>query len=64
MDILHSKPVFTHVTLEPIEHPELESRLKQVQKLNPNALIHQRIYNPYLAEFRGYGSINIDGYGI
>ena len=64
MDILHSKPAFTHVTLEPIEHPELESRLKQVLKLNPNALIHQRIYNPHLAEFRGYAPINIDGYEI
>jgi len=64
MAILHSKPAFTHVTLEPIEHPELESRLKQVLKLNPNALIHQRIYNPHQAEFRGYAPLNIDGYEI
>ena len=64
MGILHSKPAFTHVTLEPIERPELESSLKQVLKLNPNALIHQRIYNPHEAQFRGYAPLNIDGYEI
>ena len=64
MDILHSKPAFTHVTLEPIERPELEARLKDVLKLNPHALIHQRIYNPHQAEFRGYAPLNIDGYEV
>ena len=64
MDILHSKPAFTHVTLEPVERPELETRIKQVLKLNPHALVHQRIYNPHQAEFRGYAPLNIDGYEI
>jgi len=64
MHILKSKPAFTHVTFEPIARPELESRIKQVLNLNPNALIHQRIYNPHQAEFRGYTELEIDGYLI
>lgn len=64
MGILHSKPAFTHVSLEPVDRPELEGKLKQVLKLNPHALIHQRIYNPHEAEFRGYAPLTVDGYEI
>lgn len=64
MGILNSKPAFTHVTFEPIAHPELEDSIKRTLKLNPNALIHQRIYNPHHAEFRGYTETTIDGFKI
>jgi len=62
MEKLNSKPAFTHVTLEPLPQPELESALKTQLKLNPNAVMHQRIYNPLHAEFRGYSELKLDGY--
>ena len=64
MHILKSKPAFTHVTFEPVARPELETRIKQVLNLNPSALIHQRIYNPHQAEFRGYAELEVDGYFV
>lgn len=64
MSILKSKPAFTHVTLEPVARPDLEARLKQVLNLNPSAIIHQRIYNPHQAEFRGYTELELDGFHL
>lgn len=64
MNILNSKSAFTHVSFEPVARPDLESSIKRVLKLTPGAFIHQRIYNPHQAEFRGYAEREIDGYLI
>ncbi len=61
---LNSKPAFTHVTLEPTPQPALEQALKTQLKLNPSALMHQRIYNPLHAEFRGYSELSINGFVV
>ena len=57
MGILKSRAAFTHVSFEPLDRPDLADRSKM-------ALIHQRIYNPHQAEFRGYTELEIEGYRI
>lgn len=64
MGILKSRAAFTHVTFEPVAQPDLEEALKSKLKLNPHALIHQRVYNPLDAQYRAYSEVELNGYTV
>ena len=62
--LLGSKPAFTHVSFEAMPKIGLEQAIKSQLRLNPAALVQQKIYNPLQAEFRGYSELVIAGFTI